>query len=115
MHVISLSCRNIATKDFEEAKYYDTIDEGPAYEPVGEGRSKTSGSDVPLSKAGEFHIKECPAYGPAPTGHATTNAGDSQEYEVIRDPRRKAEVQQTLVSTNWIKNTDRNQAINYVV
>ena len=115
MHVISLSCRNIATKDFEEAKYYDTIDEGPAYEAVGEGRSKTSGSDVPLSKAGEFHIKECPAYGPAPTGHATTNAGDSQEYEVIRDPRRKAEVQQTLVSTNWIKNTDRNQAINYVV
>ena len=93
--------RNIATKDFEateEAKYYDIVEEGPAYEAVGEGRSKTGGSDIPLSKAGEFDLKECPAYGPTPTGHATTSAGDSQEYETIRDPGRKAEVQQNLVS-----------------
>ena len=110
--------RNIATKDFgatEEAKYYDIVEEGPAYEAVGEGRSKTGGSEIPLSIAGEFHLKECPAYGPTPTGHATTSVGDSQEYEVIRDPGRKAEVQLNLVSTIWIKNTDRNQAINYVV
>ena len=103
MHVLPVCCltfRNIATKDFEateEAKYYDTIDEGPAYEAVGEGRSKTGGSDIPLSKAGEFHLKECPAYGPTPTGHATTSAVGSQEYEVIRDPESKTGVQQTLV------------------
>ena len=37
-------------------------------------------------------------YEPTPTGHATTSAGDSQEYEMIRDPGRKAGVQQNLVS-----------------
>ena len=101
MHMLPVCCltfRNIATKDFEtteEAKYYDTIDEGPAYEAVGEGGSKTGGSEI--FKAGEFHLKECPAYGPTPTGHATTSAGGSQEYEMIRDPESKTGVQQNLV------------------
>ena len=66
-----LTPRSKATKDHEgteESKYYDTINEGPAYEAVGQGRSKTGGSDVLPSKAGLFSLEECPAYVPTPAG-----------------------------------------------
>ena len=49
-------------------------------------------------KLGSFISRNVLHYGPTPTGHATTSAGDSQEYEMIRDPGRKAEVHQNLVS-----------------